>query len=191
LSADQNSAPVDARIRRSKQAVLQATFELLTETGLGGVSVDAVSRRSGVAKTTIYRHWPTRSALLLDACSQLTARPAAPDTGSLKGDLTALAETIAERLSGRWSSVLPSVIDAAERDPELAQVHAQLHADMMGAFHAVVARAQARGEIPTDAAASDLIAAVMGPLFYRRWFSREPLTPAAARAIAERALKAL
>jgi AcrR family transcriptional regulator len=178
-------------VRRSKEAVLAATFALLGETGLGGVSVDEVARRSGVAKTTIYRHWPTRSALLLDACSKLTARPPIPETGSLRGDLIALAETVAERLSGRWSSVLPSVIDAAERDPELAQLHGQLHADMMSAFHAVIARAQESGELARSVAPSDLVGAIVGPLFYRRWFSREPLTKAAARAIAERALKAL
>ena len=191
MSAKEQVVAADGRVRRSKEAVLAATFALLGETGLGGVSVDEVARRSGVAKTTIYRHWPTRSALLLDACSKLTARPAVPDTGSLRGDLVALAETVAERLSGRWSAVLPSVIDAAERDPELAQLHAQLHTDMMSAFRVVIARAQDNGELAKGTVASDLIGAIVGPLFYRRWFSREPLTAAAARAIAERALMAL
>jgi AcrR family transcriptional regulator len=190
LIPEKDEPRVDKRVGRSKEAVLAATFALLTEAGLGGVSVDAVARRSGVAKTTIYRHWPTRSALLLEACGKLTARPVAPDTGSLKGDLLALAETVAERLSaGRWSSVLPSVIDAAERDPELAEVHAQLHADMMSAFRTVIASAHTRGELPQKVAASDLIGAIVGPLFYRRWFSREPLTPAVARTVVERALK--
>ena len=188
---DNPPATTDARVRRSKEAVLAATFALLTEAGFGGVSVDEVSRRSGVAKTTIYRHWPTRAALLLEACSKLTARPEVPDTGSLEGDLAALAETVAERLAGRWSSVLPSVIDAAERDPELAAVHARLHEDMMHAFRAVVARAQDKGELGKGASAADLIAAIMGPLFYRRWFSHEPLTAQAARGIARRALKGL
>ncbi|MFL5297632.1 MAG: TetR/AcrR family transcriptional regulator [Phenylobacterium sp.] len=188
---DAEPAPLaDARVQRSKEAVLQAAFELLTETGLSGVSVDEVARRSGVAKTTIYRHWPTRSALLLDACGRLTARPEAPDTGSLKGDLIALAELVARRLStGRWSSVLPSVIDAAEREPALAELHARLHADMMGAFRTVIARAHDRGELGRETTASELIEAIVGALFYRRWFSREPLTPKVARAIVERALR--
>jgi AcrR family transcriptional regulator len=181
---------MDARVRRSKDAVLRATFELLMEQGLAGASVDEIARRSGVAKTTIYRHWPTRSALLLDACSRLSARPSAPDTGSLKGDLTALAELVATRLSDqRWSSVLPSVVDAAERDPELAQVHARLHGDMMSAFREVIARAHARGELTRSTTAGELIEAIVGPLFYRRWFSREPLTPRIARDIVRRALR--
>jgi AcrR family transcriptional regulator len=191
LNAKPQPVPVDERVRRSKEAVLAATFALLGEAGLGGVSVDEVSRRSGVAKTTIYRHWPTRSALLLEACSKMTERPPVPATGSLKGDLTALAEMVAERLSDRWSSVLPSVVDAAERDAELARLHAQLHADMMSAFRAVIARAQEAGDLAKGVAATDLIGAIVGPLFYRRWFSREPLSKPVARAIVDRALKGL
>jgi AcrR family transcriptional regulator len=182
---------MDARVQRSKDAVLRATFELLMETGVSGVSVDEIARRSGVAKTTLYRHWPTRTALVLDACSRLSTRPEAPDTGSLKGDLTALTEEVASRLStGRWSSVLPSVIDAAERDPELAAIHAKLHADMMSGFRTVIARAHARGDLPKARTETEIIEAVVGALFYRRWFSREPLTPAVARALVARALAA-
>ena len=54
-------APLDQRVVRSKTRVLEETYRLLSEGGMGGVSVDEVSRRSGVAKTTIYRHWPTHA----------------------------------------------------------------------------------------------------------------------------------
>src|SRR6266481_1217839 len=86
---------IDERVIRSKEAVLAATHELLFEAGLGGVTVDEVSRRSKVAKTTIYRHWSTRTALLLDACSKMGTKSEVPDTGSLKGDITVLAMDIA------------------------------------------------------------------------------------------------
>jgi len=182
----------DERVRRSKEAVLKATYELLSETGLGGVSVDAVCRRSGVAKTTIYRHWPSRTALVLDACSKLGTNPEVPDTGSLRGDLMALALDLARRLrTARWPSVLPSIIDAAERDPEIAGLHARLHAGASGAFRTVVERAQERGEVPRDGDPSETLAAILGPLFYRRWFSREPLAERFAKSVVERALAAL
>jgi AcrR family transcriptional regulator len=181
--------------RRSTDAVvaatLAATYELLWETGLGGVSVDEVSRRSGVAKTTIYRHWPTRSALLLDACSKLSPRPTAPDRGNLQDDLIELATLIANRLhDGRWSSVIPSVIDAAERDPEIAELHSKLHAGMMFAFRTVVVRARDRGEIGAGRDPAEMTASIVGPLFYRRWFSREPLEEKFVRSIVKRALLA-
>ena len=160
----------DERVRRSKEAVLAATYELLTEAGVGGLSVDAVARRSGVAKTTIYRHWPSRSALVLDACSRLRPQPDVPDTGSLRQDLLALATDLASRLrSARWPAVLPSIIDAAERDPELADLHARLHAGMIMAFQVVVERGQRRGELSPRRDPSEVIASVIGPLFYRRW----------------------
>jgi AcrR family transcriptional regulator len=181
----------DSRVERSKQEVLAATHELLVQSGLSGVSVDEVSRRSGVAKTTIYRHWPSRTALLLEACRRLSARPKAPDTGSLKGDLEVLAVTIANRLRQPWSTVLPSIIDAGERDKEVAQLHSKIHAEMRNAFVVVLERGLRRGDIPEGEYPSEIITAILGPLFYRRWFSREPLDENFARRVVTRALRSL
>jgi AcrR family transcriptional regulator len=181
----------DERVRRSKEAVLAAANELLSETGLGGVSVDAVSRRSGVAKTTIYRHWPSRSALLLEACSKLGSRPEAPDTGSLRGDLTVLAMYLARQLqSARWATALPSIIDAAERDPEIAELQSRLHAGFLAPFRSVVERAQERGELSRSQGPSEVVAAIVGPLFFRRWFSREALDDKFVSGVVERAVNA-
>jgi AcrR family transcriptional regulator len=181
---------MDERVRRSKDAILKVTSQLLSETGFGGVSIDEVSRRSGVAKTTIYRHWPTRTALLIDACTQMGTKPDVPDTGSLKGDMTVLALGLAERLhSARWPSVLPSIIDAAERDPEIAELHSRLHAGRIAAFRAVVERGKEKGELPRRFDSSRLIAAVLGPLFYRRWFSREALDEKFVKFVVETALR--
>jgi AcrR family transcriptional regulator len=188
---DAGHGKMDERVRRSKETVLAATYEILTESGLGGVSVDEVSARSGVAKTTIYRHWPSRSALLLDACSKMGSKREAPDTGSLKGDLLDLATGMAGRLrSKNFASVLPSVIDAAERDPEIAAVHARLHAGFMAPLYAVIERAQQKGDLPRTCVASEIVAAVVGPLFYRRWFSREPLDDQFVKGVVERVLAA-
>jgi AcrR family transcriptional regulator len=181
-------ADADERVVKSKKAVLATTFQLLAEQGLGGVCVDAVSKRSGVAKTTIYRHWPSRSALLIDACSNIGARPQAPDTGTFKGDLTTLLTHMASRLrSERWAAILPSVIDAAERDPEVAEMHARLHAGFMAPLYTIIERAQQRGEMPRDTDASEIVASVVGPLFYRRWFSRQALDEKFVKAIIQRA----
>ena len=180
-------------LRRSKEAVmaasLAAAYELLTEFGLGGVSVDEVSRRSGVAKTTIYRHWPSRTSLLFDAVMQFAPRLQTPNTGDFRSDLTALALGLAQRLrTGRWSSAMPSIVDAAERDEEVAEFQSRTHAGMMSGFGAIAARAQARGELGPNFDVSDLTAAIAGPLFYRRWFSRQELDDAFVRGVVERAL---
>ena len=179
----------DERVRRSKKAVLTATFQLLSETGLSGVTIDAVSRRSRVAKTTIYRHWPSRTALVLDACSKLKPKSEAADTGSLKDDVTVLAINLASRLrSARWATVLPSIIDAAERDPELADLHSRMHAEMTTAFRAVVERAQQRGDLSRGRRLTEVVAMILGPLFYRRWFAREPLDEGFVKRVVESAI---
>lgn len=179
--------PVDARVQRSKENVLQVTSELLAEAGLGGVSVDEVARRSGVAKTTIYRHWPTRTELLLDACTQLSAELEAPDTGTFQGDVTALLTIIATLLrTARWSSVVPSVVDAAERDTDLAEIHGRIQMGHAAPFREIIARAMRKAELPADTDPSAMIAALLGPLFYRRWFSREPIDDAFIKGVVGR-----
>ena len=197
MSTESSSAAAPAEEpgppRRSTEAVkaasLAAAYELLTEVGLSGVSFDEVSRRSGVAKTTIYRYWPTRSALLFGAVMQFAPRLQTPATGSLRGDLTALALGLAGRLqTGGWSSAMPSIIDAAERDNEVAELQSRTHAGMMSGFGTIVAQAQARGELSPDFDVSELTAAIAGPIFYRRWFSRQELDDAFVRGVVERAL---
>jgi AcrR family transcriptional regulator len=180
---------MDQRVRRSKEAVLETAIQLLQETGLGGVSVDEIVKRSGVAKTTIYRHWPSRTALLLEACSKIGPKFESPDTGSVRGDLLELATTIAGRLRTKnFSSVLPSVIDAAERDPEIEAVHTRIHAAILAPLYSAIERGKKRGELPRKCAASEIVASVVGPLFYRRWFSREPLDDGFVKGVVDRAV---
>lgn len=163
------------RVGRSKDRILATTIELLYEAGLG-LSIDEVSRRSGVAKTTIYRHWPVRSALVLEACTKLTPEPLVPDHGSFARDVSELIETLAKLLNtARWTSVLPSIVDAAERDPEAARVFGKIQAGHAAPFREVIVRAQRRGELARQIDPGTMVATIIGPLFYRRWFSREPI----------------
>jgi AcrR family transcriptional regulator len=157
--------------------------------GLSGVTVDAVASECGVAKTTIYRHWPKREALLLDACAQLRAKMEPPDTGSLRGDLTPLLMGVATRLrTGKTSSAWISIIDAAERDPQLAEQQAKTHGDVRQAFATVVERAQRRGEISRSKSPAEVIAFILGPIFYRRWFSREPIDERFVKQVIDRVI---
>jgi AcrR family transcriptional regulator len=175
-SPESGAKAVDGRVRRSRDRVLTTAFALLSESGVGGFSVDEVARRSGVAKTTIYRHWPTREALVIDACSRISDEQEVPDTGSLEGDVTAILVNIAHLLgTARWSSVLPSIVDVAERDPEFADIQRRIQHGHAAPLREVIERAAGRGEIPARADRSTMIAALLGPLFYRRWFSREPI----------------
>ena len=126
---------------------------------------------------SLLRYWPNRSALVIDACSRMTdGEEAPPDTGSLEGDLRATLTNIAELLgTARWSSIVPSIVDAAEHDPAFADIHTRIQRGHAAPLRMALDRAAQRGEIPSTADRDAIAAALLGPLFYRRWFSREPI----------------
>lgn len=164
----------DQRAVRSKAAILSSTVALLSERGYGGTSVDEISSRSGVAKTTIYRHWPTRTALLRDACSTLGRPLERSNAADLKDALTAVLQDLASQLrSAEWASVLPSIIDAAERDPDIAAMYSELQDQYSSVFRDLLSAAVDKGRLPKSTDIPVLTALLVGPLFYRRWFSRE------------------
>jgi AcrR family transcriptional regulator len=176
LSRPKAEEATDQRVRRSKEVVLRHTSDLLVEKGLSGVSVDEVARRSGVAKTTIYRHWRTRSDLVIDACSSLSTAQQTPDSGSFERDITILLLNLAHLLkTATWPSVLPSIVDAAERDPDLAAVYARIQLGHATPYLRVIERGKQKGQVAPALDGATIVAELVGPLFYRRWFSREAL----------------
>ena len=115
------------------------------------------------------------------------AQPA-PDRGGFRADLLVLIRNVAEqRRTAAWTSILPSIIDAAERDAEIATMQSSMHQSNMATFYAVIESANARGEVPPHASAPDLIAMLLGPLFYRRWFSKETIDDPFVDAVVEAA----
>ena len=169
---------------------MATTYELLSEEGLAGVTVDAVARRSGVAKTTIYRHWPSREALLLDACARMGPHFDIPDAGSFPKDLRALTQRVIEQLlSGPYAAILLSLMDAAERNPDLAALLAAAQTKLVESVRAVLARARARGELRRLPEASDVAALILGPLLYRRLFSHEPLSEGFFRLVVDNVVR--
>ena len=187
----EGTGDVDVRVRHSKQVVMATTYELLAEEGLAGVTVDAVARRSGVAKTTIYRHWPSREALLLDVCTQMGPHFEIPDAGSLPKDLRALAERVVEQLlAGPYAAILLSLMDAAERNPDLAALLAAAESKLVEAARTILARARGRGELRRLPDPFGVAALMVGPLLYRRLFSHEPLSDAFFRMVIDDVVRA-
>jgi AcrR family transcriptional regulator len=176
MSTHADDSGLDRRVRRSRDRILGAALDLLGESGVSGFTIDQVASRSGVAKTTIYRHWPSREALVLEAASRISAAVEVPDTGSVRGDVTALLDNLGGLLAtARWASVVPSIVDVAERDPEFAAVHGTIQRGHAAPLREVLVRAVERGELPASTDPAHLISALIGPLYYRRWFSREPV----------------
>src|SRR6266540_442650 len=111
----------------ARQRVLRAALDVLDEDGLPGFTMEAVARRAGASKATLYRRWPTVGALLIDAMDATFQPFPVPDSGRVETDLAQLLAAFVTVLEQtRFPRLLAAFIDAAERDPTLAALHADL-----------------------------------------------------------------
>lgn len=168
----------DPRVARTRAHVLAVAGELIAEEGREGFSIDAVARRSGVARTTIYRHWPDLGALVLDTFRAMGhAVLLETDTGSVRDDLvalyTSLAVGFAQSSAGR---ALPSMLDMARRDESLRSVHRNFIAERRQPSLDAIRRGVERSELPADVDAECLVDRLAGPVFYRHLVVQEPYT---------------
>ncbi len=131
-------------------AILQATLEVLAETGYERMTTDMVAARAGASKATLYRRWPSKAELVVEAVASLVDEPATslPDTGSLKGDLTAWIQP-PESASSAWKlQIMAGLLPMLRRDSDLARVvQHRIVQPRIAAVRAVLERAQIRGEI--------------------------------------------
>ncbi len=152
-----------------------AAVELLREDGLPGLTFEAVAARSGVAKTTLYRHFPDRAALHLAAVESVGPVAVMAFTDDLRADLvdflTALERSLCE---GDFGAVLLTAADGAERNPQMAHLARTAAAQRREQLGRRLRAAQADGVLPADVDVDLLTTQLVGPLFYRRFFSRQP-----------------
>lgn len=128
--------------------VLAAALAELARAGYHGLKIDVVAARAGVNKTTVYRRWPTRQELVRDALLSITTETfRAPDTGSLRTDMLALARRNAELATRPEHQGLFRIFAAGDADGELAAIVRALREAFASVPREVLAAAEARGEI--------------------------------------------
>jgi AcrR family transcriptional regulator len=134
----------------SRDVVLrEAALALLAEVGYDRLTMDAVAARAGAAKTTIYRRWRDKAELVVEALNSLKGVPEVPDTGSLRQDLCALAESIADAEGKSGARMTIGMVNAVAHDAGLRRVFQEKFlAPRMAGFRTVFERAVARGEMP-------------------------------------------
>lgn len=148
--------------------ILEAALHLVAEVGIAGLTMDAVARRAGVGKATIYRRWTSKEALMLDAWMSCVRKPAAPDTGTLQGDLEALLGGIDSPLSDReLQRVFPQMIAAAKVNPDVADAYRAFVEQRRAPMRAVLLRGVERGEIDPALDLEVVQDLVIAPLMYR------------------------
>ncbi|MCW2936999.1 MAG: TetR family transcriptional regulator [Actinomycetia bacterium] len=167
------------RSERARLAILAAATELLLDRGLAAVSMDAVAAQAGVSKATIYRWWPTKETLALDALytEWAAAQPSEVDTGSLRGDLLSLLTPWARVASSRpYGRVIAALLSEVATDPAYAAEYRQrVVQPRRDRTHAILARAVERGEIPASTKTEVAIDLLYGPLYHRLLHGHAPL----------------
>lgn len=164
----------DPRVVESHRRVHEAALAELVEVGYGGLTIDAIASRAGVARSTVYRHWPSVQAVVVSALEARSTQPPPEPATAPRQRVVELVGHLIEALAGPGGSLAIALAGAAEADPALAHLH---HADSARRFGALVgAVAGAAPDIDARLAAS----ALAGAVFYRRLVLGEPLVTADA-----------
>ncbi|MFC9269109.1 TetR/AcrR family transcriptional regulator [Streptomyces zhihengii] len=189
------------RKERSRQAILAATRELVAEESYEKVTVEAIAARAGVGKQTIYRRWPSKSAVVFAALLALSEPAdgqddghalALPDTGDIEADLKLVMRATAEEFSDpAFDRLIRALNTEIANDAALAaEYREKLARPLDEAKKARLRSAQEAGQLDAQADLDLVLEVLYAPLF-QRWLHRSaPLTPAYADSLVEAALRA-
>jgi AcrR family transcriptional regulator len=150
------------------EEILSAALALLRERSYRDFSVDEIASRTGVAKTTIYRRWPSKGALVAATVEPLaTADLEDSDTGTLRGDLSLLLRRFAETVSGELGPVVAALIGESQTDKELQEILRRALTPRRKLFHDALDRAVARGELSAATDRELFVDMLRGPIWTR------------------------
>ena len=169
-AADEQRKRGRPRSEKARSAILGAAAEVLLSRGVAAASMDAVAERAGVSKATIYRWWPSKEMLALDALLEWSdARSPPRDTGSLRGDLQALVRPwVREIRSGPFGRVIAGLIAAVQSDAAFAEAYRTHYIEPRRiTMRAAFARAAERGEVAADLDAEVALDLVYGAIYHR------------------------
>jgi AcrR family transcriptional regulator len=182
------------RSERSRQAILKAVVEQVGEVGYTRLTIEAVAARAGVGKQTIYRWWPTKGALVLDAFMALLGEPAAlPDTGDVARDLkVVMRATLVELVNPRFELPSRALTAETQMDPALAKQF--VDALMRPNLEATKERlrvAQRAGQVAEGVDLDVAVELLFGPVYHRWLLRTAPLTERYADTVVDYVLAAL
>lgn len=175
----QGTGEVDPRIERTMTVVRRAVLDELGDVGYGALTIEAVAARSGVAKSTIYRHWNDKLTLIADAFEKAHVEHVPNiETGTIRERIERLVAHVAEILvDSTFSRCIPALIEGAAQDPRLREFHYRYSSDRRRGLAQLVADGVASGEFAPGTNADLAAAALLGAIFYYRLMSPQPLVP--------------
>lgn len=163
------------RISRTRSRALEATLELAGERGLHACTFDAISERSGIARSTLYRHWNNHSELVMDALKSQETERIASDTGNLRDDMLSAMLGLTYALENTtWGTILPQMVGVASTDPDMRAIQKQYVKNHQDLDIQSIERAKERGEIAESIDSSHAAMLFSAPIFYRHLVSYQP-----------------
>jgi AcrR family transcriptional regulator len=181
------------RSEESRTAVLRATSELLQEVGLRAMTTEEIASRSGASKATIYKWWPNKYAVAIDAfLSEMMAESRDPDTGSARDDLTAVVRGLLHFYTGPSGRVFAQLVGEAQADPSIQwELRTNLVDSRRELFRSIWDRGVDRGELRADVDPDAALDLVIGPALYRLMIGHAPMSDEAADALVDAAIRGL
>ena len=164
-----NRSGENPRTTRVRDVILDATIDLLIREGAGSVTAVRIAAETGVARTTIYRHWSNPTALLLDAIDRVVS-PHVPTviTVDLEGDLTTALSNLRMRMTKRpFRIVFAALLDHANRQREAVAAQRRFVNGVVQPIHDVLTAAKGRGDLPSTIDVETASAQLAGPLFHQ------------------------
>lgn len=179
------------RERTHEVRALESANELLLEGGVAACTVEAVSRRSGVSKPTIYRRWSHRTALAIDAfAARIDQQVPLAETGDAAEDLVQAVARLAEQYQGRDGVVFAELIAAAVLEPGTAELlNDRFFGPRRAALRALWADGVRRGQLDPDVDADDMIDLLFGPETFRLLLGHAPTDARSAVQLARATLR--
>src|SRR3954451_5709300 len=169
---------MDARINRTRTAVMEAATELLLEGGPSAITMDGVVARSGVAKSTIYRHWPTRDALVIDVFGHIAPNFPQPDPSlSFEEGLRVLAHGFVDIVNDPyWKRLMPAMLLLKSEMHEIAELEDDLKKTQVDTVTPVLMCGVTEGCLPDGFDAEAVSTLLIGPILMAALTGSTPLT---------------
>jgi AcrR family transcriptional regulator len=185
--------PGRPRSRTAHDAILRSTLALLEHTSVRDLTIDGIARAAKVGRPTIYRWWPSKNALVVEAVFGAVAdRLAFPPATTIEEALAGQVRVVAELLASRPGEALAELVGEGQSDPEtLRSINEQFVSVRRSAARELIRAGQLQGEIAPDVDPDVAIDLIYGPLYYRLLFRHLPIDGAFAEAVVARALHGL
>lgn len=180
------------RSEEARRAALDATIELALANGIEAVTFEDVATRSGVAKTTLYRHFGSKQAMVVEAVKGCFVAQPTPDTGDLAQDLHLIFEKGKESDEEHHvPDLIPALVAAGDRDIELRTLVGQMLEERRRPIRTVLQLAQLRGEIGRDVDLDIALNLLIGPIIMRRVIDRQEVSPEFVHAVVDHVVAGL